>query len=140
VGRRELFQDHILGRYQSNIKFFSHGLSAASGKVGAIIAQVVFGPLRTKGAAPNAQGAAANPWINHIMQIFALFMLCGVFTSLLIPETARKTLEELAGEWDHDGNPIVDTTGERLPTHEEKVAEVDGESDGAGSAPKTTVT
>ena len=32
------------------------------------------------------------------MQIFALFMLCGVFTSLLIPETKRKTLEELAGE------------------------------------------
>jgi hypothetical protein len=32
------------------------------------------------------------------MQIFALFMLCGLFTSLLIPETKRKTLEELAGE------------------------------------------
>ncbi len=32
------------------------------------------------------------------MQIFALFMLCGMFTSFLIPETARKTLEELAGE------------------------------------------
>jgi PHS family inorganic phosphate transporter-like MFS transporter len=32
------------------------------------------------------------------MQIFALFMLCGCFTTLLIPETKRKTLEELAGE------------------------------------------
>jgi PHS family inorganic phosphate transporter-like MFS transporter len=32
------------------------------------------------------------------MEIFALFMLCGVFTSFLIPETKRKTLEELAGE------------------------------------------
>jgi MFS transporter, PHS family, inorganic phosphate transporter len=32
------------------------------------------------------------------MQIFALFMLLGVFTSLLIPETKRKTLEQLAGE------------------------------------------
>lgn len=32
------------------------------------------------------------------MQIFALFMLCGIFTTLLIPETKRKTLEELAGE------------------------------------------
>ncbi|KAH7369542.1 hypothetical protein BKA65DRAFT_531385 [Rhexocercosporidium sp. MPI-PUGE-AT-0058] len=28
----------------------------------------------------------------------ALFMLCGLFTSFLIPETKRKTLEELAGE------------------------------------------
>lgn len=32
------------------------------------------------------------------MEIFALFMLCGLFTSFLIPETKRKTLEELAGE------------------------------------------
>jgi len=78
-------------RYRST----SHGLSAASGKVGAIIAQVVFGPLRTKGAPP---GSNASPWLNHVMQIFALFMLCGIFTTLLIPETKRKTLEELAGE------------------------------------------
>lgn len=78
-------------RYRST----SHGLSAASGKVGAIIAQCVFGPLRTKGAPP---GSSASPWLNHVMQIFALFMLCGCFTTLLIPETKRKTLEELAGE------------------------------------------
>lgn len=32
------------------------------------------------------------------MEIYALFMLCGAGTSLLIPETKRKTLEELAGE------------------------------------------
>ena len=32
------------------------------------------------------------------MEIFALFMLCGAVTTLLIPETKRKTLEELAGE------------------------------------------
>ncbi len=32
------------------------------------------------------------------MEIFALFMLCGFGTSFLIPETKRKTLEELAGE------------------------------------------
>ena len=32
------------------------------------------------------------------MEIYALFMLCGVATTLLIPETKRKTLEELAGE------------------------------------------
>ncbi|KAM3072201.1 acid phosphatase pho5 [Clarireedia jacksonii] len=81
-------------RYRST----SHGISAASGKVGAIVAQVVFGPLRTRGAKPSASGAAASPWLNHVMQIFALFMLCGLFTTFLIPETKRKTLEELAGE------------------------------------------
>jgi PHS family inorganic phosphate transporter-like MFS transporter len=89
-------------RYRST----SHGFSAASGKLGAIIAQVVFGPLRTRGAKAGATGSAASPWLNHVMQIFALFMLCGVFTSLLIPETKRKTLEELAGEV--PGTPIND--------------------------------
>ncbi|KAH8593814.1 major facilitator superfamily domain-containing protein [Bisporella sp. PMI_857] len=81
-------------RYRSS----SHGFSAASGKVGAIIAQCVFGPLRTRGAVKGATGRAASPWLKHIMQIFALFMLCGLLTTFLIPETKRKTLEELAGE------------------------------------------
>ncbi|KAF2211193.1 hypothetical protein CERZMDRAFT_43862, partial [Cercospora zeae-maydis SCOH1-5] len=39
-----------------------------------------------------------NPWLNHVLQIFALFMLLGCFTTLLIPETKRLTLEQLAGE------------------------------------------
>ncbi|KAJ5548395.1 phosphate:H+ symporter [Penicillium frequentans] len=78
-------------RYRST----SHGISAATGKVGAIIAQCVFGPLVNKGA---PKGTSNSPWLNHVMQIFALFMLCGVFTTLLIPETKRRTLESLAGE------------------------------------------
>lgn len=84
-------------RYRST----SHGISAASGKVGAIIAQVVFGPLKTMGANPELAKTDprwTNPFIAHIMQIFALFMLLGLFSSFLIPETARKTLEELCGE------------------------------------------
>lgn len=63
--------------------------------MGAIIAQVVFGPLRQRGAPP---GSDESPWLDHVMEIFALFMLCGLFTTFLIPETKRKTLEELAGE------------------------------------------
>ncbi|KAI9738185.1 MAG: acid phosphatase pho5 [Cirrosporium novae-zelandiae] len=79
-------------RYRST----SHGLSAAAGKVGAIVAQCVFGPLRTRGYQEGDEDK--SPWLNHVMEIFALFMFCGIFTSLLIPETKRKTLEELAGE------------------------------------------
>jgi MFS transporter, PHS family, inorganic phosphate transporter len=93
-------------RYRST----SHGLSAASGKVGAIIAQTVFGPLRTKGH-PTKDNP--NPWLDHIMEIFALFMLCGVFTTLLIPETKRKTLEELAGEVPGTKNYDPETAGHR---------------------------
>ncbi len=81
-------------RYRST----SHGISAASGKVGAIIAQVVFGPLKSIGAKPGATGKDATPWIDHIMQIFAGVMFLGLLCSFLIPETKRKTLEELAGE------------------------------------------
>ncbi|KAK8156502.1 major facilitator superfamily domain-containing protein [Phyllosticta citrichinensis] len=77
-------------RYRSS----SHGISAAAGKVGAIIAQVLIGPLRTRGATK----AGDSPWLNHVMEIYALFMFCGIFTTLLIPETKRKTLEQLAGE------------------------------------------
>jgi MFS transporter, PHS family, inorganic phosphate transporter len=78
-------------RYRSS----SHGLSAASGKVGSIIAQVLIGPLRTRGAPP---GSSTSPWLNHVMEIYAFFMFVGIFTTLLIPETKRKTLEQLAGE------------------------------------------
>lgn len=49
-------------RYRST----GHGISAASGKVGAIIAQALIGPLRNRGG--------TNAWLDHVMEIFALFM------------------------------------------------------------------
>ncbi len=39
-------------------------------------------------------------------------MLCGLFTSFLIPETARKTLEELTGE-DLGGDDSVNSSGNK---------------------------
>ena len=78
-------------RYRST----SHGISAASGKVrrvarridandrqfGAIIAQIMAFQLKDRGG--------TNAWINHLLQIFALFMLTGLFASFLIPEVRR---------------------------------------------------
>ncbi|PFH62810.1 hypothetical protein XA68_11822 [Ophiocordyceps unilateralis] len=80
-------------RYRST----SHGISAASGKIGSIIGQAAIATLRTRGATKDNP----SPWMNHVLQIYALFMLLGCFTTLLIPETARKTLEELSGEDDY---------------------------------------
>ncbi|KAF5255385.1 hypothetical protein FOXYS1_14211, partial [Fusarium oxysporum] len=80
-------------RYRST----SHGISAASGKIGSIIGQGAISTLRTHGATKNDEA----PWMNHVLEIYALFMLIGCFTTLLIPETARKTLEELSGEDDY---------------------------------------
>jgi hypothetical protein len=36
------------------------------------------------------------------LEIFAFFMMTGIFSTLLIPETKGKSLEELSGE-DQDG-------------------------------------
>ncbi|KAI7885252.1 phosphate:H+ symporter [Lichtheimia hyalospora FSU 10163] len=73
-------------RYRST----AHGISAASGKVGSIIAQVGFGLLKDIGG--------KNNWIDHLLEVFALFMLTGICSSFLIPETKGKTLEELGDE------------------------------------------
>lgn len=84
-------------RYRST----SHGISAASGKIGSIIGQGAISILRTHGATDKNEA----PWMDHVLEIYALFMLLGIFTTLLIPETARKTLEELSGEDDYANNP-----------------------------------
>ena len=59
-----------------------------------MIVQLVFVPLAARGATK----AVPHPWLNHVMQILALFMLCGLATSLLIPEMKRRSLEGIAGE------------------------------------------
>ncbi|CAG8688738.1 15266_t:CDS:2, partial [Dentiscutata erythropus] len=71
-------------RYRST----GHGISAASGKLGAIIAQV-----GEKGS---------NAFLPHLLQIFAAFMFAGLLFTFLIPETKGKTLEELSNEDQHD--------------------------------------
>lgn len=91
-------------RYRST----SHGISAASGKIGSIIGQGAIAPLRTRGATKDN----ASPWLNHVLEIFALFMLCGVFSTLMIKETKRKTLEELAEEDDYATRGLPSHSGE----------------------------
>lgn len=71
-----------------------HGFSAGLGKLGAVIAQVFFAPMIKRGGTHDNP----TPWIHGVMQIFALFMFLGMLTSLLVPESKGKSLEELAGE------------------------------------------
>lgn len=86
-------------RYRST----AHGISAASGKIGAIIAQTALGTLIDHNCAKD--GKAKNCWLPHVMEIFALFMLLGIFSTLLIPETKRKTLEEISEQYHGETNP-----------------------------------
>ncbi|QLG72224.1 hypothetical protein HG535_0C05780 [Zygotorulaspora mrakii] len=86
-------------RYRST----AHGLSAASGKVGAIIAQTALGTLIDYHC--HRDGLKKNCWLPHVMEIFALFMLVGLFTSLLVPETKRMTLEEVTEKYHDEIDP-----------------------------------
>ncbi|KAJ2463001.1 hypothetical protein GGI03_004122, partial [Coemansia sp. RSA 2337] len=69
-----------------------HGISAASGKVGAVVAQLGFFHLKDRGG--------KNAFIPQLIQIFALFMLIGLVFTWFVPETKGKTLEELSDELD----------------------------------------
>ncbi|KAI9460368.1 phosphate transporter [Russula earlei] len=73
-------------RYRST----AHGISAASGKLGAVISQVGFARLKDIGG--------PNKFLGHIFEILAFFMLTGIFSTLLIPETKGRTLEDISGE------------------------------------------
>ncbi|WLF77154.1 Inorganic phosphate transporter pho84 [Lodderomyces elongisporus] len=97
-------------RYRST----AHGLSAAAGKVGAIIAQTCIGTLINHGC----DAEHPNCYLNHVLEIFALFMLLGIFTTLLIPETKRRTLEEIC-ETCHDEPDTTKIGRDRYTTQEE---------------------
>ncbi|KAJ6479632.1 phosphate permease [Mycena sanguinolenta] len=72
-------------RYRST----GHGISAATGKLGAIIAQVLFTWL---------VDTADNKWLDHSFEVLAGVMFTGILSTLLVPETKGKSLEELSGE------------------------------------------
>ncbi|KAJ1806349.1 hypothetical protein LPJ56_005143 [Coemansia sp. RSA 2599] len=76
--------------FPTRFRATAHGISAASGKLGAIIAQGGFLQLTDMGG--------KDAWINHLLQIFALFMLVGAGATFWIPETKGKSLEEICDE------------------------------------------
>ncbi|KAI0034207.1 major facilitator superfamily domain-containing protein [Vararia minispora EC-137] len=67
-------------RYRST----AHGISAASGKLGAVVAQSVF----------FVNGNA----IQLILRIMGFIMISGILSTLLLPETKGKSLEQLSNE------------------------------------------
>ncbi|KAJ1946910.1 hypothetical protein FBU59_001938 [Linderina macrospora] len=76
--------------FPTRFRSTAHGISAAMGKLGAIVAQGGFMMLKDNGG--------KNAFINRLLQIFALFMLVGLGFTFLIPETKGKTLEEICDE------------------------------------------
>ncbi|KAJ1892045.1 hypothetical protein LPJ66_006580, partial [Kickxella alabastrina] len=76
--------------FPTRFRSTAHGIAAASGKLGAIVAQGGFLQLTDIGG--------KNAWINRLLQIFALFMMIGFVVTFWIPETKGKTLEEICDE------------------------------------------
>ncbi|KAJ2134298.1 hypothetical protein J3F82_006790 [Coemansia sp. RSA 637] len=76
--------------FPTRFRSTAHGISAASGKLGAIVAQGGFLQLTNIGG--------HNAWIDHLLQVFALFMCIGFLATLWIPETKGKSLEEISEE------------------------------------------
>ncbi|KAF9521787.1 phosphate transporter [Crepidotus variabilis] len=70
-----------------------HGISAASGKLGAVIAQIIFHLVSEH---DNLNSKRKTIKISFI--IFSVFMLTGVGATYLLPETKQKSLEELSNE------------------------------------------
>jgi MFS family permease len=82
-------------RYRSTC----HGMAAASGKLGAVLAQALTGPLRDIGYVKGQ--TESYPWLPHVIQILAGFAFLGWLCTWLIPETMGSSLEKLAGEEPH---------------------------------------
>jgi len=85
--------------FPTRVRSTAHGISAASGKLGAIVAQVGFSQLKDIGG--------KNAFIGNLLIIFAVFMAIGCVVSFWIPETARLSLEEIEVMVDGGGRPAA---------------------------------
>jgi len=76
--------------FPTRVRSTAHGLSAACGKFGAIVAQVGFSQM------VNIGGKGA--FLDKLLLIFAVFMAIGGGVTLWLPETARRSLEDIEAE------------------------------------------
>ena len=84
--------------FPTRVRSTAHGVSAASGKLGAIVAQVGFSQLVNIGG--------KGMFVDKLMIIFAVFTLIGGIVTFWIPETARKPLDVIEREIDGDATVI----------------------------------
>ncbi|KAF8751526.1 Phosphate [Rhizoctonia solani] len=88
----------IMGEaFPTRYRATAHGISAASGKLGAIIAQVIFSILS---AHFKDQSTCDHPvpFVRYLMFAFSFFTITGAAATLLIDETKGRTLEEISNE------------------------------------------
>ncbi|KAJ2308127.1 hypothetical protein IWW55_000610 [Coemansia sp. RSA 2706] len=76
--------------FPTRFRATAHGISAAAGKLGAIVAQGGLLQLTDIGG--------KHAWIDHLLQVFALFMFVGFVVTFWIPESKGRSLEEICDE------------------------------------------
>ncbi|KAG0004321.1 Inorganic phosphate transporter pho84 [Entomortierella chlamydospora] len=76
--------------FPTRVRATAHGISAASGKAGAILTTFAFPKLVDLGGPPGA-----HAFMNKMFAIFAGIMALGFILTFLIPETKGMTLEEI---------------------------------------------
>lgn len=85
-------------RYRST----AHGISAASGKLGAVIAQILFTATNDVKVMYVPHSLFPIFSFHHFdscsLEVLSFVMMTGVFSTLLIPETKQQTLEDLSNE------------------------------------------
>ncbi|KAK9663429.1 hypothetical protein K7432_018103 [Basidiobolus ranarum] len=79
--------------FPTRFRSTAHGISAASGKLGAIIATFGFNQLVEIGGADGE-----HAFLPQTLGIFAGIMFLGFLTTFWIPETKGKSLEEICDE------------------------------------------
>ncbi|CAE6407127.1 unnamed protein product [Rhizoctonia solani] len=102
----------------------AHGISAASGKLGAIVSQVVFSLLKGRFASESSCDDP-DPFVKYLMYAFAFVTLTGAGATLLIEETKGRTLEDISNEdqdrFIEDPGPLElgyhDIVGDVIETH-----------------------
>lgn len=79
--------------FPTAVRSSAHGISAASGKLGAIIAAQLFSIVADMGG-PEGKGA----FTDGTLIIFSGLCFMGMLFTFLLPETAGKSLEEISEE------------------------------------------
>ncbi|KAF9572873.1 Inorganic phosphate transporter pho84 [Mortierella alpina] len=90
--------------FPTRVRATAHGISAASGKLGAILATFGFNKLVEIGGKPGE-----HAFLPETLGIFAAIMALGFLFTFLIPETKGLSLEEIehCGNVRANGEPIV---------------------------------
>jgi len=98
--------------FPARLRSTCHGISAAAGKAGAIVG--AFGFLyaaQSKDPAKTDKGYPTGIGIKNSLIMLGVINFAGMLFTLLVPESKGKSLEELSGENEGDGD--VKAIGER---------------------------